>query len=529
MRRFLVIRFSSLGDVILTSAPVLNLKVTYPDSMITFLTKERYRSIVDCFGGVDDLVTIRDSSSAADLVRAIMHLDDIGYDAIIDLHGSLRSWLARKTVSSSETLTYPKRRVDRARIVKWHAIPRSWPHTIDLYNKALETLGALAVCRRPVLHPPALAPDLKARLVALRAGGPMIVIAPGAAHPNKQWPTERFVEVARLLHESHGAGIVWATTSTDESGSQAIRELSELIGLELIDSPVEVLAGVIEQAAVTIANDSGVAHLSSAVGTPALAVFGPTHPALGFAPRGLLDAVMQVEEPCRPCSRHGRTPCFREERYCFTRISAAMVHTAAGRLIDRRTAAEPALLVDRDGTIIADRDYLVDPEGIEPIPGALQALRKARDMGFRIVVLSNQSGVARGLFGLEAVEKVNQRFLSILAASGVVVDGLYFCPHLPGGSVPEFSMPCNCRKPAPGMAEDAARSLNIDVRRSCVIGDKLDDVNLGHVLGARPFLVRTGHGRNQEHRIRGSGINGRVVICDDLPAVVQRIGAFGSR
>ena len=295
--------------------------------------------------------------------------------------------------------------------------------------------------------------------------------------------------------------------------------------LELVDYPVDKLAGVIARADLTIANDSGITHLSSAVGTPVVAVFGPTHPALGFAPRGLFDRVVEVDEPCRPCSLHGKKKCYRENLYCFTRLTPEMVYGAARDLLDSSVNSSRALFVDRDGTIMVDKNFISAPDEIEFEPGSMQALRLAKAMGFKLVVLSNQSGVARGFFGLDTVERVNERFLLILSAEGVQVDALYFCPHFANGTVDEFAIECDCRKPAPAMAEKAACRLGIDLRKSYVIGDKIDDVNLGRVIGARSFLVRTGHGREQEQLFKAHGID-REAICDDLQSAVERIKAI---
>ncbi|MEW5994015.1 MAG: HAD-IIIA family hydrolase [Candidatus Zixiibacteriota bacterium] len=525
MKKILVIRFSSLGDVILSSAAVLNLKISFPDSHITFLTKERYRPIAASFDGVDEIAAFSDNGGTHELIRLILDLDDAGYDALVDLHGSPRSWWVRKTVSGGVKLVYPKRRAERVQIVRTHRIPQTWPHTVDLYNSCIEQMGGYSACKRPIIHTPALDGHSRQKLEELKASHGLVVIAPGAAHPNKQWPLERFAEVARKLSESHNVSIVWAVTASDAGSSRLVIDVPPEHLWELVDYPVGQLGAVIEKADLTIANDSGIAHLSSAVGTPVVAVFGPTHPALGFAPRGLFDQVVDVDEYCRPCSLHGKRPCFRKERFCFTRLLPDMVYSAACRILDERSRLKPAIFVDRDGTIVKDKNYLSDPDQLELLPGAAEALRYANEAGYRVVVLSNQSGVARGLFDIGAVDKVNQRFLSLLSSNGSTIDGLYFCPHHPQGVIPGYTMRCDCRKPAAGMAEEAARTLNIDLRRSVVVGDKQEDVNLGRVIGARSYLVRTGHGRDEEQRLNPASFTGRVDVVDDLNGAVQQITA----
>jgi len=521
-RRILVIRFGSLGDVILTSAAVLNLKISFPDSRLTFLTKARFGDVVRGMDGVDDIALLPDNASANDLIRLLLSLDHAKFDTVVDLHGNFRSWLSRKLISGATAVVYPKRRAERIALARTHRIPDSWPHTIDLYNHTVSELGGRIAARRPVLHPPSNAVDPEV-LRLFEQGRPVVAIAPGAAHSNKQWPIERFAETAALLHEESDAAVIWAVTDADADKL----DITAYVPAEQVaiarHLPIPDLAAVIGRCDATIANDSGIAHLSSAVGTPVTAVFGPTHPALGFAPAGLFDRVVDVEEYCRPCSLHGGKPCFRDERHCLTRIQPDRVATAVAGTFTAVTRANRALFVDRDGTLILDKHYLSDPEQIEFETGAVEGLRLARDYGFKIVILSNQSGVARGYFGTETVELMNRRLLEMLERAGLTVDGVYYCPHHPKGTAAGFGTVCTCRKPAPAMAEQAAMDLHLDLRRSWVVGDKLDDVQLARVIGGRGILVRTGYGADQETLVEKARLREGHGIEDDLLAAVKRL------
>lgn len=173
-------------------------------------------------------------------------------------------------------------------------------------------------------------------------------------------------------------------------------------------------------------------------------------------------------------------------------------------------ALRPAALLDRDGTIIVERDYLGDPAGVELIPGAAAALRRLAAMGYALVVLTNQSGVARGYFGLDDVARVHGRLEALLAAEGVRLDGVYICPHGPTDA-------CDCRKPLPGMAHAAARDLGLDLARSVMIGDKKVDLDLGRAVGARAVLVRTGHGAKEEAKAAPAAD----FVADDLAAAAD--------
>jgi histidinol-phosphate phosphatase family protein len=518
----LVIRFGSLGDVVLTSATVLNLKIAYPDHRLVFLTRERFRSIVERFPGVDQVATVPNEIPFGKLFRRLQELDRHNLDFVVDLHGNFRSWFARMLLTANNRRVYPKRRMARWLVTRRKkTLPLEYPHTIDLYNQTLTQLGQRLPCRRPIMSVPSLSREL-APLVDTDKR--IVLISPGAAHPTKAWPIERFASLVSALRQTDKVRIIWAITSQEKSDYALPLALHDSDTIELIDCPLDQLAAIAARATLAITNDSGVGHLASAAGTPVLALFGPTHPVLGFAPRGLRDAVMQVDEPCRPCSRHGRKPCWREERFCFTRLSVKSVLRAAEETMNETARLSPALLVDRDGTLIVNKHYLADPRQVELIDGAAEALKLARQKGYKIIVVSNQSGVARGYHTIEDVERVNARVAEVLNEQGAPVDGFYFCPHHDcEGTVPEFAVTCECRKPAPGMAERAALEHKLELRRSAVIGDMLADYNLGRVIGARSVLVKTGYGLAELERLRTVDSRDRLSVADNLLEAVRML------
>ena len=149
----------------------------------------------------------------------------------------------------------------------------------------------------------------------------------------------------------------------------------------------------------------------------------------------------------------------------------------------------PAAFLDRDGTVIVEKDYLADPALIRFVDGAFEALRLLRDHGYKLVIVTNQSGIARGLYTLDDYRAVESGMEQQLAAEGIILDGVFFCPHHP-----DFTGRCDCRKPGLGMYRDAARKLDLDLARSVYVGDRLKDVLPAHELGGRAFLVLTGYG-----------------------------------
>ena len=173
----------------------------------------------------------------------------------------------------------------------------------------------------------------------------------------------------------------------------------------------------------------------------------------------------------------------------------------------------PAVFLDRDGTLIREREYLADPEGVELLEGVPGALARLRAAGFVLVVVTNQSGIARGLYSLEDYRAVARRVDEVLAREGVLPDATYFCPHHP-----DHSGPCSCRKPATGMYRQAARELDLDLGQSYFIGDRVKDVLPALALGGKGILVRTGYGRTEERNLPEG-----VEVVDTLPGAARLI------
>jgi D-glycero-D-manno-heptose 1,7-bisphosphate phosphatase len=153
-----------------------------------------------------------------------------------------------------------------------------------------------------------------------------------------------------------------------------------------------------------------------------------------------------------------------------------------------------AVFLDRDGTVIEEVCYLADPAQVKLIPGAAEAIRRLNEAGVLVVLVTNQSGVARGYFPESRVRDVHARLAELLAECGAKIDASYYCPHHPTESVGHYRIACECRKPKPGLLLAAARELGIDLAQSWMIGDKPCDAEAGTAAGCRTILVRTGHG-----------------------------------
>lgn len=177
----------------------------------------------------------------------------------------------------------------------------------------------------------------------------------------------------------------------------------------------------------------------------------------------------------------------------------------------------PALFLDRDGVVIDDTQYVGRVDQIRWIPGSAEAVRRANDAGFAVVVVSNQSGVARGLFGEAEVEIIHRHIRDhFLAEAGATFDRFYYCPHHETEGGERYRIDCDCRKPKPGMLLRAARELDLDLNRSWLVGDRLSDMQAGIAAGCRTILVRTGYGKNVELPEGSPSI-----VCADLAGAIK--------
>jgi D-glycero-D-manno-heptose 1,7-bisphosphate phosphatase len=174
-------------------------------------------------------------------------------------------------------------------------------------------------------------------------------------------------------------------------------------------------------------------------------------------------------------------------------------------------AAPRIVILDRDGVINEDSDdYVKSPAEWRPIAGSLEAIASLHRAGFQVVVVSNQSGLARGLFDAAALDAIHDEMRRQVEASGGRLEGVFFCPHAPDAG-------CGCRKPEPGLLEQAERSLGVSLRGCPLVGDKESDLELARRTGCEPFLVRTGKGAATERVVDLDG----VTVLDDLASVAR--------
>lgn len=185
--------------------------------------------------------------------------------------------------------------------------------------------------------------------------------------------------------------------------------------------------------------------------------------------------------------------------------------------------SRPAVFLDRDGTINEQRGYINHISRFVLLPGTAEAVRLLNEHGFLAIIVTNQSGVARGYFPIELVNEVHEHLKELLRKEGAYVDGIFFCPHYHRGEVGEYTIECNCRKPRPGLIEKARENLDIDMAGSYLIGDRVSDIELAKRCNLKGVLVKTGYGKGDLEYVFPNSRAKPLHVAKDLLAAVRWI------
>ncbi|MBI4684161.1 MAG: lipopolysaccharide heptosyltransferase II [Nitrospirae bacterium] len=352
-------------------------------------------------------------------------------------------------------------------------------HHVYYYLNLLKKTGINAEYSLPYIYL-SIEERLKARELLKDIKRPVIGINPGATYGStKRWPAERFAAVAgRIVSELYGSIIIFGSQS-----EVAIAE--EIISKPQIPNPksqilnmsgktnLRELSALISECDIFLTNDSGPMHIAYAVRTPLVAIFGSTDPAL-TGPLGKGNILIKKDMDCSPCFKRR---CFKPTMECMNAITSDEVFAAIKSL----SPQNKAVFFDRDGTLCKDVNYLNRFEDLE-IFREVEELSLLKDKGFKLIGVSNQSGIARGIVDEAFTRDVNKIFIKKYG-----FDDFYYCPHQPDER-------CSCRKPEPDMLLIARAEHKIDFKKSYIIGDKEADMLLAKTTGAKGILVLTGQG-----------------------------------
>lgn len=320
--RFLVIRLSSMGDIILTQPLLRELWQRFPEAEIDYVTKAQYMSLAQM---LDDRLKVIAYNKSISWHR---RLRETNYDAVIDLHGKLSSILVGCCARSLHKVRYDKRRSLRAAIVA-HRSDSSIGSTVELYASALAKLWDEAV----QLQAPKLSVEKVTPLPVERDSGvPVIAIFPGAAHGTKMYPVSYWQQ---FITQNPGYQFILLGSKAESTIANDIARMSSsatnLCGM----FDWEALADILNQCDLVISGDSGPMHLAAALGKPQIAIFGSTHPRLGFAPQNDRAVILQQDLNCRPCSLHGAEKCPLNHFRCMLGISPQVLSNACMSMLSK--------------------------------------------------------------------------------------------------------------------------------------------------------------------------------------------------
>lgn len=336
LRKVLLIRLSSIGDIILSTPMLRAFKTAYPDAELHFLTREEFGDLLRHSPWIDRLITIETAGGRGELRALNLRLMAERYDAVFDLHNNFRSRVLRNGLSNRVHVIH-KRSFRRLLLTRLHInTMRNVPPVPERYIETARRYGLRPDGAPPVLHPSDTARENARRILVERdvdPDSPGIGLCVGAKHFTKRWPVERFEELAEQLHV-RGAHLLLLGGAEDRNTAAAIlrRVPDRIVDLTGALSLMETAAAM-TSCAVVVANDSGLMHMATAVGTPVVALFGSTVREFGFFPSHAPAEVIEISGlSCRPCTHIGRAACPRGHFSCLRDIPATRVLDAIDRL-----------------------------------------------------------------------------------------------------------------------------------------------------------------------------------------------------
>ena len=319
--KILVIRFSSLGDIILTEAIVSQLRIIYPSAEIDYLTKPSFKSLVSSYFAVNSVFTAY--KSLAELVE----LRKRKYTLVIDLHNKVNSWIAKTIIDGDKTVTYDKKRRLREKIVA-HKTNVSINSTVDLYNSVFDKLELPYTFLEPKIS--------LAENIGLLPGKKTfkVIIFPGATHNTKRIPQEKLISFINDYEHSDTTfyllGSAGEKDLTAEIAQKSNKPCFNLTG----EFSLESLISAVNEADIVITNDSGPMHIAASLGKPQIAFFGSTNISLGFRPLNTKAKVITHLIECSPCTLHGQEECPLGHFACMQNISVDAIYKAYQELIN---------------------------------------------------------------------------------------------------------------------------------------------------------------------------------------------------
>ena len=527
VRRLLIRGPNWIGDAVMCEPALSAVRALFPAARIALLVKP---SIAELFAGhpaCDEIVLYDSRARHAGLSgkwRLSKDLKREGYDLAVLFQNAFEAaflaWLSGiprrygyATDGRGWLLTDPVAVADQSKAA----------HQTRYYVDLLRPLGWDGQARAPrLVVSDSESQAIEQRLAAAGIGSSerLIGLNPGSTYGGaKRWLPERFADVADRLASSHSARIVIVGAAGEEILGQTIAGAMRTKAIVLSGrTSIRELMAVVQRCHLFLTNDTGPMHIAAALGVPVVAIFGPTN-SRTTSPWGDAHRIVRRPVECSPCLLR---ECPIDHR-CMTHISVDDVYQAAVEQFQTMNVecemmnagisdqnpnrgAQPSsvqtapssvlrpqslslsgvtVFLDRDGTLNRDTGYVRSAQELELLPAVPESLARLNQAGARLVLITNQSGIARGLLTIDSLRAIHEDLCARLQQGGARLDAIYYCPHHPDDQ-------CGCRKPQIGMITRAVSDLDLDLARSYVVGDQTRDVELARRIGARSILVTTG-------------------------------------
>lgn len=476
-----------IGDAVLTLPAIKAVRKAFPAAHISLLAKPWVADVFSENPDIDEIISYdKKFNGIIGKFRLAKVLREACFDTAILLQNAFDAALITWLAKIPERIGY-KRDCRGFLLTKGISVPGDilGQHQVNYYLNIVRSIKVDIEETPPYIHLTDSERQWARALIASTLHDPhfpLIGINPGAAYGSaKRWPPENFAEVImKIINDLNGRVIIFGGPAEVDIANEIINEINTLKIKRRVEygSRIKVMSGktslrelaaLISECDAFITNDSGPMHMASALYVPTAAIFGSTDP-VATGPFGKGHKVITTGLPCSPCLKR---ECPEGNLACMTEITPDMVFSALNEILPRTRA----VFLDKDGTIIEDKNYLNSFDDLVILPLAMKNLQQLKKAGFKLIGITNQSGIGRGIVDEKFVLDSNEHLEKKLG-----IDGFYYCPHHPDDK-------CSCRKPEPLMILSARLDHGIDLKRSYVIGDKESDVLLVKNTGAIGILI----------------------------------------
>ncbi|MDA3883591.1 MAG: lipopolysaccharide heptosyltransferase II [Bacteroidales bacterium] len=334
-----IFRLSSIGDIILTSALVRCLRSTYPDAKIDFVVKRQFKHITELMPEIDTIHTFNSDGGFSELLSLRTKLASKKYDVMLDIHKNWRSAFIRNTIGARRVYTFNKHTFKRYLMIRFK---------IDAYNivrpvylrfvDAAQKLGVVYDDKKTGLAIPAETQkhvDNYLEDHGIKPHKPLVVLCPGASFYNKEWQKEKFLELAQIIITQKNMQVVLLGGSKEqETCTYIATTINQKILSVAGQFNLKESAALLNRAQATVANDTGMLHMSEALKVPVVGIYGPTVRQFGYFPVLAKSKVARVELACRPCTKMGMNTCPKETFDCTQKISVSSVYSQLCSILD---------------------------------------------------------------------------------------------------------------------------------------------------------------------------------------------------